>query len=123
MWDNEATFSNRQILADANSDSIVDVGGDDVGLGEPVYLQVSLTRGTSGSLAVNLDTSDSPGMGDAVRIVQYLVAADTVAKGGTVLAAPLPTGCKRYLRLSYSGASGGWVTAGLVQGAQTSSMR
>ena len=123
MWDNETTFSNRQILADAASDNQVDTGGDDFGLGEPIYLQVSLTAGSSGTLAVNVETSDSPGMGDAVRVVQYLVAPETVARGGTVLAAPLPTGCKRYLRLSYAGAIGGRVTAGLVAGVQSNGMR
>lgn len=122
MWDNETMFSNRQTLADSASERMVD-GGDDLGLGEPVYLQVALSPGCMGSLAVNLETSASPGMTDAVRVVQYLVAADRVAKGGVVLAAPLPTGCKRYLRLSYEGATNGLITAGLVQGAQTSGMR
>lgn len=122
MWDNETMFSNRQILADSISERIVD-GGDDLGLGEPVYLQVALSSGCTGSLAVNLETSDSPGMTDAVRLVQYLVDAGKVAKGGVVLAAPLSTGCKRYLRLSYEGAANGRVTAGLVQGPQTSGMK
>lgn len=123
MWDHETTFSDRQILVEGNSDNTVDIGPDDAGLGEPVYLQVSLTPGGSGTLAVNLNASDSSGMANAVRVAQYLVESATVAKGGTVLAAALPTGCKRYLRLSYSGATGGRVTAGLVQGAQTSGMR
>ncbi len=123
MWDNETTFSNRQILADSQSDSQVDTGGDDFGLGEPIYLQVALTAGCTGTLAVSVETSDAPGMTDAVRVVQYLVEAGRVAKGGTVLAAPLPTGCKRYLRLSYAGASGGRVTAGLVSAAQTAGMK
>ena len=56
-------------------------------------------------------------------VARYKVAAETVVRGGVVLAAPLPTGCRRYLRLVYSGPADGRVTAGLVEGAQTSGMR
>lgn len=119
MWDNDTAFSVRQTLSDADSDKIVDAGPDDLGLGEPVYLQVTLTSGAAGDLTVTVETSDLPNMAASVQLVRYLVEAKAVAKGGTVLAAPLPTGCKRYLQLHYSGATGGKVTAGLVQGAQT----
>ena len=50
-------------------------------------------------------------------------AAARVKRGGVVLVAPLPTGCKRYLRLAYSGPASGKVTAGLVESPQTSGMR
>ena len=123
MWDIETTFSDRQALAAGVSDSIVDGGGDDLGLGEPVYLQVSLTPGATGALSVTLETSDSAAMTAADDLAVFTVAEATVKKGGTVLSAAVPTGCKRYLRLAYAGASGGKVTAGLVAGAQTSGMR
>lgn len=123
MWDNETAFSNRQTLADSDSDNIVDAGADDLGPGEPVYLEVSLSAGCSGSLTVGIDSADADNMTGAHRVAEYLVDEAAVAKGGTVLAAALPTGCGRYLRLHYSGATGGRVTAGLVQGAQTSGMR
>ncbi|MDR1744883.1 MAG: hypothetical protein LBS30_03925 [Planctomycetota bacterium] len=123
MWDNETTFSDRQTLADGLSDNIVDAGPDDIGLGEPVYLQLSLGAGAAGDLAVTVESSDAPDMTGAVNLVRYQVGAAAVARGGVVLAAPLPTGCGRYLRLRYSGAGGGTVTAGLVQGAQTAGMR
>ena len=122
MWDNETTFSNRQALTEGVSQNIVDAGPDDIGLGEPVYLQVSLSAGAGGPLTVTLESSDSEAMGSPVQRVRWLVDAARVAKGGTVLAAPLPTGCDRYLRLHYAGASGGTVTAGLVQAAQTAGM-
>ncbi|MCD8351438.1 MAG: hypothetical protein LUC93_12595 [Planctomycetaceae bacterium] len=122
MWDNETTFSNRQTLADGPSETAVDVGPDDIGLGEPVYLQVSLSNGASGALEVTVETGDAPDLSDAVTLVTYHVAESVLKHGGTVLAAPVPTGCRRYLRLQYDGASGGTVTAGLVQGAQTSGM-
>ena len=123
MWDNETTFSNRQTLADGPSENIVDVGPDDIGPGEPVYLQVSLGKGCSGDLTVAVESSDSASMSGSVQLARYFVKASTVAGGGTVLSAALPSGCGRYLQLSYSGAGGGVVTAGLVQGAQTSGMR
>jgi hypothetical protein len=123
MWDNENIFSDRQTLAAASSQNIIDSGGDDLGLGEPLYLQVALSGGGSGALTVTVNTADDAGMTDAVAVATYPVAAARVAGGGVVLAAPLPTGCRRFLRLAYSGASGGLVTAGLVQAAQTSGMR
>ncbi|MCD8138445.1 MAG: hypothetical protein LUE17_01465 [Planctomycetaceae bacterium] len=123
MWDNETTFSTRQALADGPSEAIVDVGADDIGLGEPVYLQVSLSKGASGSLEVTVETGDEADLGDAVVLVTYHVTESALKHGGTVLAAPVPTGCRRYMRLRYAGASGGTVTAGLVQAAQTSGMQ
>jgi hypothetical protein len=123
MWDNDTTFSNRQTLSAGASDAVVDAGPDDLGLGEPVYLQVMLTGGAGGELTVAVETADAEVMTGAVELAAFKIPAATVAAGGTVLAAPLPTGCRRYLRLQYSGAAGGFVTAGLVQGAQTSGLR
>lgn len=123
MWDNETTFSDKQTLANAESQNIVDTGGDDFGLGEPVYLEVSLGKGATGELVVAVKTSAAADMAAAVQLAEYRIGATRVAQGGIVLAAALPTGCKRYLKLQYSGASGGTVTAGLVQGAQTAGMR
>lgn len=123
MWDNDTTFSNRQALAAGASDTIVDAGPDDLGLGEPVYLQVSLGGDASGTLTVTVETGDNGTLSDAVELACFRIPSGVVAAGGTVLAAPLPTGCRRYLRLQYAGASGGFVTAGLVQGAQTSGLR
>lgn len=122
MWDKETTFSDNELLVAGDSANTVDLGGDDAGKGAPVYLQVSLSAGASGTLAVSVNTSDDQAMAGAVRVAQYLVSADKVARGGVVLVAPLPTGCKRYLRLAYADASGGRVTAGLVAGAQTNGM-
>ena len=122
MWDKETTFSDNEVLVAGDSANIVDLGGDDIGNGTPVYLQVSLSAGASGSLVVNVNTDDDPAMSGAVRVVQYIVPADKVARGGVVLAAPLPSGCKQYVRLSYADASGGRITAGLTLGVQSNGM-
>lgn len=123
MWDNETTFSDRQILTDGKSENIIAAGPDDIGLGEPVYLQVSVGDGASGSLTIGVDSASTSDMADAVERVRFLIDANRVAKGGVILAAPLPTGCGNFLQLTHSGASGGVITAGLVQSPQTSGMR
>ena len=123
MWDKETTFSDQQALAAGNSENVVDAGPDDIGLGHPVYLQLALTKGATGALEVAVETSDNVSLSDAITLVTYKVEADRVARGGIILAAQLPTGCKRYLRLAYSGAAGGKITAGLTPGVQTSTLK
>ncbi len=122
MWDAELIFSNRQTLTDGESDTVVDTGGPEIGLGGTVQLQIAVDSECSGTLTVGLDTADNEAMTGAVRVAQFIVGADRIDKGGIVLAAPLPSGCKRYLRLQYSGASGGHITAGLTYASQTSGM-
>ncbi|MCD8349906.1 MAG: hypothetical protein LUC93_04760 [Planctomycetaceae bacterium] len=122
MWDAETMFSNDQALADAESDNIVDTGPKDAGKGHPLYLQVSTTSGASGALTVTLKTSNSADMSGAVTVATFIAPAERVAEGGVVLAAPIPSGCKRYLQLAYAGASGGGVSSGLVLGAHTANL-
>ncbi len=125
MWDLDATFSTKQTLtATASvSDHCVDAGQKDLGLGEAVYLQVALGKGASTALSVSVESSANADMAGAVDRVTYLIDAERVKAGGVVLAAPLPSGCDRYLRLAYSGAAGAKVTAGLVQAAQSPTLR
>ncbi len=122
MWDNETTFSNLQPLATGASANVVDVGTGDIALGEPVLLQLSLSPGAGGALTVTLESAKDAVMTAPVQRASWLVDASRVARAGVVLAAPLPSGCDRYLRLRYSGATGGAVTAGLVQSAHTAGM-
>lgn len=122
MWDFESVFSDKQPLAAGDSVNVVDVGPGDIGPGEPVILQVSLSGGATGELDLTVEASDASDMSQSVKLARYIVPAARAERGGVVLAAPLPSGCKRYLRLSYAGASGGTVTAGLVSGAQTNGM-
>lgn len=122
MWDAENMFSYNQTLAAGDSTNIVDVGIGDAGKSSPLRLNVAVGPGASGALTVTLSTSDAGDMSGATEIATYTVAADKVAKGGDVLVADLPTGCKRYLQLTYGGASGGTVTAGLTWGGQTAGL-
>jgi hypothetical protein len=119
MFDAENLFSHNQTLADGPSANIVDCGVKEVGTGQPVLLAVILSDGASGGLAVTLVTGSDSELSDEREAASFIVPADRVEMGGTVLTATLPGGCDRYLRLEYAGASGGTVTAGLVQGAET----
>ncbi len=125
MWDLDTTFSDKQTLSATASvsDKIVDAGQKDIGLGEAVYLQVALGKGAATALTVTVESSDNPALTGAVDRVTYLIDAERVQAGGVVLAAPLPSGCDRYLRLAYSGAAGAKITAGLVQAAQSPTLR
>ncbi|MCC8180806.1 MAG: hypothetical protein LIP23_07860 [Planctomycetes bacterium] len=124
MWDKETMFSDKQALTDgAVSTSVVDAGPDDIGLGGPIYLQVALSNASEAELTVTVNTADAETMANPVDVAVYKVPAATAARGGIVLAAPMPTGCRRYLRLAYAGQAAGTVTAGLVESAQTSGMR
>ncbi|MCD8352442.1 MAG: hypothetical protein LUC93_17700 [Planctomycetaceae bacterium] len=119
MWDGETLFSNEQALTAADSDGIVKVNGD-IGGGEPVVLQVNTSGGaTGGDLVIVMKTSSAASMAGAKEIARYTIEQEKAAAGGVVLAATVPTGCKKYLQLSYSGATGGNITAGLVLAAQT----
>ncbi|MCD7896435.1 MAG: hypothetical protein LUG50_07125 [Planctomycetaceae bacterium] len=125
MWDYETIFSDNQKLETENTTSgnILDVGPKDIAPGEPVVLQISLDRGGDSALTVTVESAGDAAMSDAVDRVVYLVDAERVRAGGVVLAAPLPSGCGRFLRLKYTGGVGATVVAGLVQAAQTSGMR
>lgn len=122
MWDAQNMFSDDQTLANAESDNIVDTGPKDSGKGHPLYLQVTTTAGASGDMEVELLTSDDAAMASAVTAATFVAPAARLAKGGVVIAAPLPAGCKRYLQLQYSGGAGGTVSAGLVLGAHTAQL-
>ena len=126
MWDAENLFSDEQALAAGNSDNIVDTGVNEIGRGQSILLNAVLSGGASGNLVVTVNAADaatSSALTSPQAVATFIVPSDRVARGGSVLVASLPTGCKRFLRLGYAGASGGTITAGLVQGAETSQMK
>lgn len=119
MWDAENTFSDRQeVSATAISENTVFVGKGDAGPGEPLTLQVVTTRAEGGgSLNVFVETDDVDTMAGAVTLASYNLTPQDIARGGPVLAAGLPSGCKNFLRLRYEPAgtvTGLTVTAGLT---------
>lgn len=122
MWDSQNNFSDQQALANAASDNIVKVGPADAGKGEPVNLVVNVSPGSTGPMTVAVKTADAADMSGAETLAQFTIPAAKMARGGDVLNAYLPTGCKNYLQLAYSGGAGGTVTAGLNWGGQTNGM-
>lgn len=122
MFDRQNMFSHDQALAVGDSTDVIDAGIDEIGRGQPIYLTVIGSGGATGALTVTVKTSSSADMSGAVKVVEFTVSAERMAKGGTVLSAPLPTGCKRYLRLAYAGATGGTISAALALGAETSQL-
>ena len=124
--DAETMFSEKQaVTASADSTNIVDSGGVDYGKGEPVSLYVHADGYTGGTLKVDLKTSHTlagQNLSAPDTLATFNVTAAQMTKGGQVVAAALPQGCKRYLGLSYTatgGGTNGFITAGLNMGTHT----
>jgi len=112
-------FSKDQaVTATAASTSTVDIGLGDAGQSERLSLFVIAVPAFTGAgtLSVDLQTADASG-GTFATIASFAVGNDVLIKGGKLLAARLPHGCKRYLRLNYTvtgSLAAGKLTAGLV---------
>jgi hypothetical protein len=123
ILDKENMFSHGQaVTATAASDSTVDLGPGDAGPSERLSLFVTCDPPFTGAgtLSVELETADETGAdGDLVAppVIVYPVADEALTAGGRLLAARLPHGCKRYLRLNYAvtgSLADGKITAGLT---------
>lgn len=123
MWDADNMFSNQQaVAATGKSGNTVAVPPHDAGKGRPVILEVMIADPVgAGTMTVEVETADNAAMTGAKVIAKHDLDNATLMRGGSVLAAALPTGCLRYLRLAYviGGTFSAKVTAGLVNGAQT----
>lgn len=128
--DKENMFSEGQaVTATALSTNIVELGGGDAGSSEEISLFVNAGAAYTGTgtIAVSIltaaalnpagDALDSP-----VTLATYPVGNEALTSGGKLLAARLPHGCKRYLRLNYAVTgtlSGGNILAGLAADIQS----
>lgn len=109
ILDKETTFMNKATLSGStNSDVISNGNGRDAY--NPLWLYVLVNSTLSGPATVVLNTSDNENMMPATAVATYTVAAAT----GSTVAAKLPTGLKKYLRLTVTGASSGTMTAVLT---------
>ena len=119
ILDYENMFSKEQaVTATASSTNTIDLGPGDAGPSGRVSLFVSADPAFSGagSLSVDLQTSAAPDSG-FVSIASFALTNAALTAGGKLIAARLPHGCKRYLRLNYAvtGAlTAGKITAGLA---------
>lgn len=122
-------FSKDQaVTATALSASTVDIGPGDAGPSEQASLFVSASTAYTGAgtLTVELHTADAVAADGSltgpVTIASYAVPNARLTAGGKLVAARLPHGCKRYLRVNYAVAgtiAAGKITAGLVWDAQS----
>ncbi len=129
MIDGETRFSDRQALSGtAVSENIVefDKSGKDVASGEPVYLNVLVTKHDTAAPAMDIEVRAAAGrdMAGAAKIATFTLPAGVVGKGGPILSAPLPAKLARgYGRLNYAltgtAPAGFQVTAWLGMAGQT----
>lgn len=123
MYDRENMFSWKQaVAASANSTDVVFTGKGDAGGGQDVRLEIDTPKTTgTGTVMVELQHS-SAATGTFGTVASFLIPADRLNAGGSVLVATLPAGLKDYLRLNYtlSGTVTGFIpTAGIVTNGQT----
>lgn len=115
------TFSDGQTIAAAPSTNVVDLGpltggntGRQIGAGTPLYLALVFPTDLVGTLSVAIQTSDLEGSAYSTVATTTVAAADGAA--GSKIAVPLPSaGLKRFVRLNYTGGTGGTIWAGIVQ--------
>ena len=117
-------FSDGQaITATAVSENVLDlgVGGDDVGQGEALWLNVvvgdAFAAAGAATLTIALQSSDDNSTFADVVVGGAIAKADLTA-AAPALKVGLPTGLGRYLRLNYTVATGpftaGSVSAGIT---------
>lgn len=117
----------QSITVTAPSTDVIDAGatktaglGRDIGTGEPLYLEVSVstTMTGAGTLAIALqDSADNSSFADVLALPAIAVAALTAGKTYYI---PLPAGMRRYIRANYTIAAGpftgGTLNAQIVNG-------
>ena len=122
IFDAQNTFSKDQaVTATALSTNTLDLGRGDHGPSERISLVVCANGYTAGAGSVELQTADVAASDGALTsptvIASFPVTADVLKAGGRIVAARLPHGLKRYVRLNYNmstNGAGGTLTAALV---------
>lgn len=113
IWDYENMFYHKKAIASLGAASDVVANGGGGAAYEAPFLAVNVAGGaTSAALTVKLQHADTA-TGTFADVATYTVPADAT---GDVLAARLPAGLKKFLRLACTGTQSGnaVVTAGLV---------
>ncbi len=91
----------------------------DIGKGTAIPILVQVTGAITGTLTVTIQTDNDEGFGSATDVASYSFGASAAA-GDQMAIQVLPNQiAERYLRLEYSGATAGTVTAGITMGNQT----
>lgn len=118
ITDKELRFFDKAALP-ATSD-ILNAGKGDAGRGDPLWLFLAILGAPATAATVKVKTSHNADMSSPVEIATHTVAAADVQRGGVVLKAKLPVGCRKYLQLDLTGPATGTVSAGIVLGVDDS---
>ena len=112
--DKELVFADKQpVTAAGASTNVVDQGaaGDSY---NALWLIVNVTTATTGTLGFDLETDDNSEFSGATKLLSIAAANRTAA--GNIFKGRLPKGCKRYLRIAWTGTvSAGNMSAFLVK--------
>ena len=114
ILDKELIFADKQpVTAAGASTNVVDQGaaGDSY---DALWLVVSVTTATTGTLGFDLETDDNSDFSSATKLLSIAAANRTVT--GNIFKGRLPKGCERYLRILWTGTvSAGNMTAFLTK--------
>ena len=101
ILDKELIFADKQpVTAAGASTNVVDQGaaGDSY---DALWLIVNVTTAITGNLGFDLETDDNSEFSGAVKLLSVGVANGTAT--GNIFKGRLPKGCKRYLRIAWTG--------------------
>jgi len=129
ILDKSNLFSEDQaITVTANSTNVIDLGSaDDMGPGtvKEIWIQATeaFTADGAATLTVSLTTDDSAAMSSATTLyTSAAIGKASLVAGYKIPIRGLPTGAERYLRLTYTVATGpmtaGKISAGIVNARQ-----
>lgn len=106
IFDQQNIFFDNAIT---NGNVIANVGGGDAH--DPLFLAVVCNTVLDKATTATLQTSDVEAFTTSTTLATYTLPA---TKLGLILAAKLPYGMKKFVRLTLSGATTGAITAGLT---------
>ena len=106
IFDQQNIFFDNSIT---NGNVIANAGGGDSH--NPLFLAVVANTVLDKATTAVLQTSDDEAFGSATTLATYTLPA---SKKGIILAAKVPYGMKKFVRLTLSGATTGAITAGLT---------
>lgn len=105
-------FDKVKVTATNNGNTIANIGGGDAH--DPLFIVVHASTAitaASGCTATLETADDDKFSSNKVAVAKYTLPA---SKKGLLLAAKLPYGMKKFIRLTVEGATGGEITAGLT---------
>ena len=121
IFDSTNLFSDAQVLTGtAASSNVIDTGvASDLGKGTPIPLLIQVVSAITGTLTVAVQVDDNAAFSSPKTVTSAAFAA-TAPAGAQSAINYIPLGTdERYVRLNYTGATGGAVTAGVTKGNQT----